>query len=860
MATKTFLNDKMMILVFRSLAYATQRLGVSSVVPVLLLTASVQADIGLLKEHCGKCHTGRDPKGAFSLHELAAFPNTDNSAYWISSLERVEAGEMPPVKHSRMTSDEVERLVRFLRQQIALYEERIQKPLHSPPRRLNNREFENSLCQVLGIEHVGSHGPLKGLLGDTLHEGFDTHGATLGLSEYHLDQYVTAVREVLDGVIVTGPKPTPLSMRIIGDGMRIVDEHHRKRKDATHRSNGGAEIRDPGAMMALDDFPTVPETGWYNIRVRAKVLDRHIYDQALTGVYDDDPVKLRMHLGVRRLDFVLPEAEVGEFEQSVWLVRGTSVELSFPTDGLRLIGNGNFKFQNRIAHDYIKANNPELFQRVLRDEVPKATYRSEQPAHWVHWVPHWQGPRPWIESVDIHGPSFNTWPSQRQTALLGKSPSAKDAAEILKPIAERAWRRPVSDEELAPIVQLVQDQADTLGEVGALKEGIVAILVSPSFLLINPEGSAPEFRFATKLGFFLDSTTPDADLIAKVRQGKLDSFVEVRDELQQRLARGGMESLLREFPYGWLQLDRINFMAPDIDRYPLYEKKRVNEDMVDEVLTFFRHAVEHNRPVPELLTADYSFINADLAKVYQVDDVPSDSTFRKVTFDDGRRGGFLGMGAFLTLTADTLSTSPIHRAVYVMENFMGIHPAPPPADVEITEPDVRTARTIREVLAAHQSDATCAACHQNIDPFGYAFENFDPIGAWREMYVDPTARTDDSSSEDDGKNKAGQARRGKNQRRREQLASIPIDASATFLSGAEYKDIREFRELMNSDASRQRFVRCFITKMLTYANGIEPKSFSEVEAIVNRSAEHDYRIVETIAAVIDSPLFRESKR
>ena len=299
-------------------------------------------------------------------------------------------------------------------------------------------------------------------------------------------------------------------------------------------------------------------------------------------------------------------------------------------------------------------------------------------------------------------------------------------------------------------------------------------------------------------------------------------------------------------------------MAPDIDQYPLYDKKRVNEDMVNEVLAFFRHAMENNRPVPELLTADYSFINADLAKVYDVDGVPSDSTLRKFTFQDGRRGGFLGMGAFLTLTADTLSTSPIHRAVYVMENFMGIHPAPPPADVEITEPDVRAARTIREVLTAHQTNASCAACHQNIDPFGYAFENFDPIGSWRDSYIDPTSlavtvSTEASRGVDSG---AGAKNRKKN-RRPQKAATIPIDASATFLSGAEYQDIREFRELMKNSASQKRFVRCFVTKLLTYANGIEPDNFSEVEKIVQVSAENDYRIIETIAATIHSPLFRE---
>ena len=827
-------------------------------VGAFVVATNASAEISLIKEHCGKCHTGRNPKGDFSLHELGDAPDLESADYWISSLERVEAHEMPPAKRNRMTPEERERLAQFLRRQVTLYEERAQRPLRTPPRRLNNREFENSVRDVLGLEHVGTHGPMDGLLGDTLHEGFDTHGETLGLSEYHLDQYVTAVRRVLDAVILEGPKPQSKQYSITGKSIRRIDTGNRKRADSTSRSNGGAEIRGSVERLTCDDFAFAPATGWYRIRISAKALDRHVYDQDRTGIYDGDPISLRMSLGAQHVDFDLPNDHVQEFEESVWLVEGTPLEFTHKTDGLRMIGNGNFKFQNRIAHDYIKENNPELYDRVVSVDVPKARQRNTAPEHWVHWVKYWQGARPWIKSVNIEGPTFESWPPKRQTALLGTNPSVRSATSILQPIAQRAWRRPVTDEEIQPIVRLVESQAEELGDVGALKEGIVAVLVSPSFLMINPEDSTPEFRFTAKLSYLLNSTAPDSDLLLKTQKQQLDSFDAVRDELKGRLATGRMGEFLREFPYGWLQLDRINFMAPDIDQYPLYDKKRVNEDMVNEVLAFFRHAMENNRPVPELLTADYSFINADLAKVYDVDGVPSDSTLRKFTFQDGRRGGFLGMGAFLTLTADTLSTSPIHRAVYVMENFMGIHPAPPPADVEITEPDVRAARTIREVLTAHQTNASCAACHQNIDPFGYAFENFDPIGSWRDSYIDPTSlavtvSTEASRGVDSG---AGAKNRKKN-RRPQKAATIPIDASATFLSGAEYQDIREFRELMKNSASQKRFVRCFVTKLLTYANGIEPDNFSEVEKIVQVSAENDYRIIETIAATILSPLFRE---
>ena len=310
-------------------------------------------------------------------------------------------------------------------------------------------------------------------------------------------------------------------------------------------------------------------------------------------------------------------------------------------------------------------------------------------------------------------------------------------------LPRRAWRRDVLDGELDTIVQLVQSQAKQLGDVEALKEGIVAVLVTPSFLLVNPEESNVADRFATKLSYFLNSTTPDDRLRKLTSTGKLDTFDEVRKEVAYQLTQPSTEEFLKEFPQAWLQLDRISFMEPDPDLFPLFDRKRIAEDMKNEALALFRHAIENNTPVPELLTADYSFINADLAKVYGIENVPHDSVLRKHVFEDGRRGGLLGMGAFLTLTADSLGTSPIHRAVYVMENFMGIEPTPPPADVKITEPDVRQAKSIREILALHASDKTCASCHKTIDPYGYAFENFGPMGEWRDFYasrnVDVTA-------------------------------------------------------------------------------------------------------------------------
>ena len=357
----------------------------------------------------------------------------------------------------------------------------------------------------------------------------------------------------------------------------------------------------------------------------------------------------------------------------------------------------------------------------------------------------------------------------------------------------------------------------------------------------------------------LRSTIPDDDIRKAAHMGRLDDFEGIRSLLQGRIDGSGAEEFLRQFPHSWLELDRINFMAPDPDRYPLYDRKRLSEDMVNEALRFFRHVVENNLPVTELLSADYSFINADLAKVYQVDGVPQDSTLRKHTFADGRRGGLLGMGAFLTLTADSLGTSPIHRAVYVMEKFLGIHPPQPPADVNITEPDIRQAKTIKQILAAHTEDVSCASCHAGIDPYGYAFENFDPVGAWRDNYTEHIAPRPSTQAlleieEQDRQRAAGGL---PTLPRPWESKPIPVDASATLPGGTEYRDIIEFRRHLLRRENLERFVRCFITKLLIYANGAEPENEPEIQSILSQSAQSEHRIVDTIAAVVDSALFRK---
>lgn len=809
-----------------------------AIAALLGIPTGAQADPALLKTHCAQCHNPDKAKGKFKLDDLGASPTPANFQRWLDAAELVAAEEMPPEDDNKLSADERQKITAYLKAGLTKYQPDADVPLRNPPRRLNNREFANSVADALLLEDVGTHHPVANLVGDSLREGFDTHGDTLGMSKFHLEQYVEAARRIVDAAILTGKRPP--SRRIEVRPTAIFSQHTSQNLTRPERKGRpqGFDFLDPKQRAYFADFKNVPRTGRYRITIRATGLDRTTYSAADTGAYHGDPIRLTAEMGDRRKTFNLPDDKTLEIELDEWLAAGTRFRLHYPTDGLKFRGNGNFKFQYAIGGEHIKRTNPKLWQEVV--DGPKARRNNgerRRPETWHNWTDYWQGPRPRILGATVEGPFYESWPPKRQLALLGEKPTANKAAAILRPIAQRAWRRTPRDGELSPIVALVQAKAPKLGDVEALKEGIVAILVSPAFLLHNTDDLTPAERFAAKFSYFLSGTLPDADLRAAVAAGKLDTPAGIRAELERRLRAGRADAFLRAFPHGWLRLGDINFMAPDPDRFRFYHRKGLSEDMVEEALQFFRHTIEHNRPLLEFLSADYSFINADLAQLYGVPGAPQDSTFRKHIFKDGRRGGLLGMGAFLTTTADSLATSPIHRAVYVMENFLGIHPAPPPPDVQIEEPDVRRAKTIRQLLDAHRADANCAACHRNIDPYGFAFENFDPTGAWRDLYeIQPP----------EGQGKP---------------IKLPIEAHATFRNGQAYHDVTGYRAALITPINRDRFVRCFITKTLTYANGVAPAKahHAEIQKILTRSATQNHRILDTLATLLHSPLFREER-
>lgn len=487
----------------------------------------------LLDEHCSSCHDDSTAEGDFRLSVLYERPQDETLEQWLGALDRVTAGEMPPPEDSELDRNNRAQLATFLRERLRSF--RSSQSRTRRPRRLNNREFRNSIRDVLMIEDIGTHQPTDNLIGDTLHHGFDTHGDSLGFSKFHLEQYIRAVRAIVDGTILSGARPKPLRYEIRGPDIIAANTSQNTKRPERHGKTNGFDFLDPAKLVYFQNFKTAPATGYYRIKIRCTGMDRGVYDAAETGVYDEDPIQLAVQLGDRTRTIDLPDEEVIQIELKEWIAAGSRLRLRHPTDGLRNKGNGNFKFQNAITGAHIKQHDPERYAKIVAAIAPpKPGRRTRRPESWHHWVDYWRGPRPRIFDATIEGPIFDAWPPKRQVALLGENPTVDRAREILSPIAERAWRRELQPDELQPIVDLVESMSER-GDVEALKEGIVAILVSPQFLMLNQTELTSQQRFASRLSYFLQSSIPDPELRVAVEDGELNSFEGVREEVRRQI-------------------------------------------------------------------------------------------------------------------------------------------------------------------------------------------------------------------------------------------------------------------------------------------------------------------------------------
>ena len=463
----------------------------------------------------------------------------------------------------------------------------------------------------------------------------------------------------------------------------------------------------------------------------------------------------------------------------------------------------------------------------------------------------------WLE---VEGPFLKEWPPASYKALFGDVPTEqsgrhviavpthplKEAGELLSGFMTRVYRRPVADAEFDRFylyAKQLLEEGETFTE--AMIATYSAVLASPEFLFhCGQPGELDDFAIAERLSFFLGESIPDESLRALAQQGKLRDSETLRSEVNRLLEKPEGRRFVKEFLDAWLKLDEINDTDPDRELYPEYAGDwwLVNS-MIEESRLYFADLIAGDRPARNIIDADYTFADERLALHYGLPGVVG-PTFRRISLpENSPYGGILTQASVLKVTANGTVTSPVLRGVYVMERLLGDPPSPPPPSVPAVEPDIRGATTIRELLKKHREDASCASCHQKIDPPGFALEGFDVMGRWRENY----RSLGEGSERIEGVGRSGNEY--------VHFVGNAVDASGVTPEGDPFEDVLQFKKLLLKN--EEVIARNITEQLLVYATGA-PVGFAdrdEVSAILEKSRASEFGMRTIIHEIVQSPLF-----
>jgi len=780
-----------------------------------LQAANWQAVDRFIGAHCLDCHTGENAANGLDLKSLGRdLMRPDNLAKWVRTYDRVERGEMPPQDAGVLPAAARAEFLKTIAGELTTAS---QTQAEVVLRRLNRFEYENTLRDLFGIRTE-----LQSLLPeDGKAHGFDNVGEALDMSSVQLQRYLEATGKALDDAVRRGPQPERVAKSHRFDQGRNGDNVGKH----WHRTDDGAVVffNDGGfPAISLDSF-RAPHEGPYRFR-----LDAFAYQTVR-------PVTFAVYTGQfgRNADsrlvgnYQAKPAGAAPIEIETYLYRG---------DSLRLMPRG-------LGGNY-------------------AEIKRDGPGGY-------QGPGLAVSNVEVDGPILSDWPGRghrllfsdlpivdqgpasersrkfyRPTYEVVSSQPEADAARLLERFATAAFRRPVSATKLAPYLTLAKTELnDGAGFEDAMRTAYVAMLCSPDFIFLRaPRGKLDDYALASRLSYFLWSSLPDDELLAVAARGELSKPDVLRAQTERLLLDARAMRFTENFVGQWLNLRDIDFTIPDKQLYPEFDSLLLDA-MVRETELFFGEIVANNRPVHDFIDSDWTMLNERLAEHYRIDGVDGPE-FRKVALrPEHHRGGILTQASVLKVSANGTTTSPVTRGGYVLERLLNQSSSPPPPGVPGVEPDIRGATTLREQLDKHRAIETCNNCHKIIDPPGFALENYDVMGGWRENYrvlnkdlpAPPTALTG-------GKRVTWRV-------------GPKVDASGATTDGASFRNLVDYKQLLLKDENL--FARALAEKLLVYATG-RGLGFSdrpEVERVVAPVAAEGYGFRDLVHAVVQSEIF-----
>lgn len=760
-----------------------------------------------LQTQCYDCHNSDNAEAGFDVAELKDSAATGDFERWVEVYDRVANGEMPPAE---MDPPGESGLTRFVTETKHTLHKRQQSEFSElgrvRGRRLSHLQLERSLHDLLGIDvPLITHMPEEQRT-----DGFTSIAAGQSISQHQLKTHLTVVDVALDEAFRRARSKPDEWTRILSP-KRLARQRANRRCREPELLNGKAVVWTTGTTFyGRLPVTTASEEGWYRITLKASGLnvpdDRGIWCTVRTGRCISSAPMLATVGAFELTDEVKECSVVG------WLPKGHMFEIR-PAD--RTLKQGRF------AGGQIGAGEGTP-QKVPGIAMGGAILER------VH-----VGPEGYVASNgEIRDFLFGDLPSsgfgrKAEFEVTSDQPGAA-ASMLVKAFAQRAFRRPVSDDVVQPFVDFMQRQLqDGASLADATRSGYRAILCSPRFLYFQETaGALDDYAIACRLSYMLWNRPPDDSLLKLAAAGKLKEPMVRRQQAKRMLADSKAEAFVVDLADQWLQLNDIGFTEPDRRMFQEFDVI-VQESMLLETHEFLRELLQKNLSITHLIDSDFTFLNSRLARYYGIDQALG-SEVRKVRLsEDSPRGGLMTHGAILKITANGTATSPVVRGVWMAEKLLGIHIPGPPENVPAIEPDIRGAKTIRELLEKHKSDSSCASCHVKIDPAGFALENFDPAGRYREYY--PTARR--------------------------KTKGIPIDASSKTPDGQPFEDLKGFQALIVRD--EQALATNVVRHLIAYGTGATCQfaDRDDVAAIVSRSKNSGYGFRTLIINVITSDLF-----
>ncbi|MDX2033307.1 MAG: DUF1592 domain-containing protein [Blastocatellia bacterium] len=819
-----------------------------------------------LEANCLACHDSQTKKGNLDLSALKFDPADEKAfAVWVKVHDRVRDGEMPPGKSAQpQPAARAGFLKAIAEPMITADEARIRREGRAAWRRMNRYEYENSLRDLLGAPWL----QVKELLPeDGEAYRFNKVGEALGVSHVQMNRYLMAAEYALREVMAReAAKPATLTKKyyareqrafygkvefsqfntaseratfpLIGDAADLPALKREAPMSAGPADPAKREMQSMGVVAStyepleirFNQFKA-PAPGRYKLRINAHSFWAGPESEArwwrpsrdnLSAGRTREPVTLYAEIPPRQMRYlgsfdVSPEASVNEVE--VYLLKDETIR----PDAARLFRSRPPNWRNPLAQ---------------KDGQPGVAFR-------------------WME---VEGPIYDEWPGAGHRLLFGDLPLKKsgkgmevvsanpraDAERLLRGFLPRAYRRPVEEADVQRFLKLA-DAAFKTGEsfADAMITVYSAVLCSPAFVTLEEKpGRLDDYALAARLAFFLWNSAPDATLREIAARGGLRKTAVLRAQVDRMLADPRAQRFIDAFLAYWLDLRKVNNTSPD---EVLYSDYYLDDFLVEsaeaETQRFFAELVRGDLPARNLVASDFVMINERLAAHYGLPGVEGSRIRRVALPPDSVRGGLLTQASVLKVTANGTTTSPVLRGVWIMERILGRPVPPPPAAVPAVEPDTRGATTIRAQLDKHRTQPSCNACHAKIDPAGFALENFDVFGGWRDRY----------RALGEGEKAPGI---GKNGQRFAFRLAQPVDPAGTLPDGRRFQDVRELKRLLLED--ERQIARNLAGQLVVFGTGA-PVRFGDrpkIEAILDRAAPKGYGVRSLIQTIIESEIFR----